>query len=278
MKPLISRLLLLALLLATSACGGGSGGSDTPDWLLQPYDVSAGKSFNTVFQEISAQSGVSFSIDPELQAKIDEQPPTVPILLGLKVSEVLTLVQDTMPQDLDFLYEELSPTSYLLRPRFQRSEDQSAATPAKFVDFDTYAQLGIRLMISEPQIEESSICGGPGILDELGLSGIFEIVTEVESDTGGHAPFIGEFPPLVEYSIEGNQISISGNAPWVAVSGEIQDDGSFSCAGSGTVAGFPDVTVDFLGQAQPGLLTGTLTVGAGGELPGGTPAIYSVHP
>lgn len=275
MRKLGARFLLSISLFAAAACGGGSS-NPTPDWLLQPYDVSAGKSLDTVLQEISNQSGVSFAVDPELQAKLDADPPILPILLGLKVSEVLTLLQDTMPQDLDFLYQELSPSSYLLRTRFQRSEDQSAATPAKFVDFDQYARLGIRLMISEPQIEEISICGGPGLFDDL--IGIYEIAAEVSSDPSNHAEFIGELPPTVELSIEGNQVTVMGDAPWVTVSGEIQDDGSFTCGGSGTVAGFPNVTVDFVGQAQPGLLTGTLTMGAGGELPGGNPAIYSIHP
>ena len=131
-------------------------------------------------------------------------------------------------------------------------------------------------MISEPQIEEIGICGGPGLFDDL--VGIYEIAAEVSSDPSNHAEFIGELPPTVELSIEGNQVTMMGDAPWVTVSGEIQDDGSFTCGGSGTVAVFPNVTVDFVGQAQPGLLTGTLTMGAGGELPGGNPAIYSIHP
>lgn len=268
----ISRLLILALFSLGAGCGGGSS-----DWREQSYDVPAGKSLNAVLQEVSNLSGVSFSVDPELQAKLDAEPVQLPVLLGFNVAQVLTLIQDNMPHETSFLFEELNPQSILLIPDFQQSENLAAAAPRTILDFDQVGQLGFRLMISDPQFEEEE-CGGPDTLSELGTGGIFEIVTEVSSDPSGHAEFIGEFPPIVEYSIEGNQVSIFGDAPWVTVSGEIQNDGSFSTAGSGTVAGFPNVTVEFLGQAQPGLLTGTLTMGAGGELPGGNPAIYSVHP
>ncbi|HKX13383.1 MAG TPA: hypothetical protein VJP40_09535 [bacterium] len=264
----LSRMLLLLLLSLGSACGGGS-----DDWREQPYEVPAGKSLDVVLQEVSNLSGISFSVDPELQAKLDAEPVQLPVLLGFNVAQVLTLIQDNMPHESSFLYEELSSQSILLIPDFQQSENLAAAAPRTILDFDQVGQLGFRLMISDPQFEEE-VCGG----EDLGIGGIFEFVAEVQSDPDGHSEFIGEFPPTVEYSIEGNQISIFGDAPWVMVSGELQEDGAFSAAGSGTVAGFPDVTVEFLGQAQPGQLTGTLTMGAGGELPGGNPAIYSIHP
>ena len=266
--------LLAAILFLGSGCGGGSS-----DWREFPYDVPSGKSLNAVALDISTLSGISFSIAPELQAKLDAEPPQLPVLLGLNAGQVLTLLQDSMPQESAFLYEELGPQSILLRPRFQQSANLAAAAPITIVDFDQFARLGFRALISDPSFEEE-VCGGPddGTLSDLGSGGIFEIVTEVSSDPGGHAPFIGEFPPLVELSIEGNLLTVSGADPWVTVSGEIQNDGSFACGGSGTVAGFPDVSVEFSGQAEPGLLSGTLTVGANGELPGGDAAIYNVHP
>ncbi|HKY62222.1 MAG TPA: hypothetical protein VJR29_02295 [bacterium] len=273
MKAALKTWLMVFAALAFSACGGG-GSSTGSDWRGQPYDVPAGKSLNSVFQDISALSGISFTVDPVLQASLDADPPRLPILLGLNAAQVLVLIQDLMPPEQEYFYQELSAQSIAIIPRFQQAEDLSAAAPVTIIDFDTFAHVGFKALISDPQIEEFE-CGGPA---GLGDGGIFEILTEVSSDPDGHSEFIGEFPPLVEYSIEGNRISFFGDPPWVTVGGAIQADGSFSASGSGTVAGFPDVSVEFLGQAQPGLLTGTLTMGAGGELPGGNPAVYSVHP
>ena len=53
--------------------------------------------------------------------------------------------------------------------------------------------------------------------------------------------------------------------------------GNYTGSGTGTVAGFPNVTVVLeLNIDQAGNVTGTYTMGAGGELPGGQPGGYTV--
>lgn len=267
------RMKSVAILLwaCLAACGGGSA-----DWRDSPYDLTADATLDQVAIDVSKLSGLHFSIDPELQARLDAQAVDLPTLLGLNVGQVLTLLQDMMPPHAAFLYEEQANGDFILRPSYTEA-DNLPPSATQVVDFDEFAELGFRALISDPSLPD--ICGGDeDILGLLGSGGIFEISTAVVSDPGGHAPFIGDFPPLLEVSIAGNAVSMFGDPPWVTVEGTIQANGGFTCSGSGTVAGFPDVQVDFVGQAAPGALSGTLTVGADGALPGGTSVIYSVSP
>ncbi|MCC6272744.1 MAG: hypothetical protein IT572_04705 [Deltaproteobacteria bacterium] len=260
----------LVLLLSLAACGGSG------DWRDSPYDLAAGATLDQVAADVSKLSGLNFSIDPELQARLDAEPVDLPVLLGLNVAQVLTLLQDMMPPQAVFLYEEQADGNYVLRPAYTEAENLPAGA-TRIVDFDEFAELGFRALISDPSLPD--ICGGDeDILGQLGSGGVFEISVSVVSDPGGHAPFIGEFPPILEVNIAGNAIGMFGDPPWVTVEGTIEADGGFTCSGSGMVAGFPDVQVDFVGQAAPGALNGTLTFGADGALPGGTPVIYSVSP
>jgi len=265
-------LLAVSTPLATS-CGGGA-----DSWTNQPYDVAADATLTTVLQDLSALSGLSFSVEPGLQARLDQNPVDLPTLTGLSAGDVLTLVQDVMPPETDFLFEEKADGSVVLITRFEEKEDLAGTDPLTLVDYDSGLGAGAAALSSEPSFEE--ICGGDveNVLGLLGSGGVFDIVTEVQSDDGGHAEFIGEFPPSVEMEIDDHDVFINGEAPWVGVAGTIEDDGSFTCTGSGTVAGFPDVQVDFTGQASPDGLSGTLTVGADGALPGGTSVVYLVHP
>ncbi|HEX5034961.1 MAG TPA: hypothetical protein VFW62_10795, partial [bacterium] len=57
------KIWLVVFALALSACGGSSNPSSS-DWKDQPYDVPAGKSLNSVLQDISTLSGISFAVDP----------------------------------------------------------------------------------------------------------------------------------------------------------------------------------------------------------------------
>jgi hypothetical protein len=76
---------------------------------------------------------------------------------------------------------------------------------------------------------------------------------------------------------DGIAMSVDGDPPFVDVEGFAQPDGSFMLEGMGTVAGFPNVSVTFEGTIEfPGVLEGTYTMGANGELPGGEPAVYDV--
>ena len=72
-------------------------------------------------------------------------------------------------------------------------------------------------------------------------------------------------------------VTVSGPFPWVEVSGDLMDDGTFVADGRGTVAGFPDIAVSFAGTLTPGGIVGDYTMGAGGGLPQGEPIIYGVE-
>lgn len=75
----------------------------------------------------------------------------------------------------------------------------------------------------------------------------------------------------------GIAMSVEGDPPFVNVEGEAQPDGSFFLKGMGTVAGYPDVTVQFEGTIEfPGIIEGTYSMGVNGELPGGVAAVYDV--
>lgn len=163
-------------------------------------------------------------------------------------------------------------------PRFQEADDLSAADPVTIIDFDDGLGATTAALISDAAFDEE--CGGDvgNILDFLGSGGTFDVVTEVVSDPAGHSEFIGAFPSSVELQIDVNDVIITGTAPWVEVSGSIDAEGLLTCSGSGVVAGYPAVTVTFDGLATADGISGTLTVGAGGELPGGEAAIYSVSP
>ncbi|MGB0111706.1 MAG: hypothetical protein WBP59_00655 [Ilumatobacteraceae bacterium] len=105
---------------------------------------------------------------------------------------------------------------------------------------------------------------------------IFRSGLVVFSDPGQHAGPIG-MPDELPLRVSVNTITVEGPAPFVAVSGDLADDGSFDVGGIGTVAGIPDVTVTFEGTVDMASLDGTYTIGAGGELPGGQPIVYSIQ-
>jgi hypothetical protein len=76
-------------------------------------------------------------------------------------------------------------------------------------------------------------------------------------------------------------VELTGPQPWITLrGGPIAADGSVTLSGSGTVAGFPNVSVQLVGKllldasGRVSGVEGDLTVGGGGELPGGQPIIY----
>jgi len=269
----MKKSIFLLLPLLTLSCGGNSG-----DWTTRPLNVPANATLETFLADAAGLSGLSFTIAPELQEALNENPVDLPILSGTTAAQSLTLVQDTMPPETAFVYEKLEDGNFVLNLRYEETEDLNGGDAVTVVDFDTGLGTKATSLVSDPVFDEE--CGGEveNILTLLGDGGVFDITTEIESDPGGHTEFIGEFPPSVEVAIAGHDITVTGVAPWVGVTGTIAEDGSFTCGGSGTVAGFPDVSVTFEGTAAPSGLTGTLTVGAGGELPGGDAAVYAVHP
>ncbi len=142
---------------------------------------------------------------------------------------------------------------------------------------------------------------GPPELDEDDLDdleGTYGERITVKEDPGNHRDFIlldGEVIGVIEYeeppdddavdspiTISGGlpiigPIDISGPPPFVDVDGNILSDGSFFATGIGTVAGFPNVTVEMEGTVRfgsTGVMEADYTMGAGGELPGGQPITY----
>jgi hypothetical protein len=97
----------------------------------------------------------------------------------------------------------------------------------------------------------------------------------VKKDKGGHKGFIG-MPGTITLTLKEGSIQIQGPHPWVSVSGEINEDGIISASGRGTVAGYQNIKVTFLGSAVNGRLEGDYTMGANGGLPGGQAIVYSV--
>jgi len=72
-------------------------------------------------------------------------------------------------------------------------------------------------------------------------------------------------------------IKFDGPDNWVDVSGVLAPDGTFEAQGTGTVAGYPNVTVTFSGTVLDGSLDGLYTMGPKGELPGGESITYHVE-
>jgi hypothetical protein len=123
------------------------------------------------------------------------------------------------------------------------------------------------------------------------LSGTYVEEIVVTLDPAGHEDFVGmpeqmQLAVLItrDTSTGAITIDITGPPPWVALHGTAQfgpgftsAGGEFTATGQGTVAGYPNVTVDFSGSVTTsGGLQGTLRMGINGELPTGQSISYSV--
>ncbi len=145
--------------------------------------------------------------------------------------------------------------------------------PAGDVDDDDEIDLD-RLNCEELLALNFDIISGDVHKDAIDLDELQELLAECIK---------GGSPSLV--SLQGRLVSggpftlnLSGGGNFVAVSGIIDPTtGIYTGQGIGTVAGFPDVTVEMvLNIAGDGGITGTYTMGAAGELPGAIAAVYAV--
>ena len=107
------------------------------------------------------------------------------------------------------------------------------------------------------------------------LEQAYNAITDILSDKGRHAEFIRMLLALI-LNVSPGSVVIEGPDPWVTVTGEIGDDGSFVATGLGTVAGFPDIAVIFEGTISMDHIAGEYTMGAEGGLPGGESITYLV--
>jgi hypothetical protein len=115
----------------------------------------------------------------------------------------------------------------------------------------------------------------PGDTDSPKLCGPYDVETEVPEggDPNKHQAYVesgGTFPDQLTIEIMDSMISITGPSPWVAVSGTLGADGSFTATGRGTVAGRSDVAVSFTGTLTASGLAGVYEMGLEGRLPGGS--------
>ncbi|OGA19724.1 MAG: hypothetical protein A3H32_20190 [Betaproteobacteria bacterium RIFCSPLOWO2_02_FULL_63_19] len=98
------------------------------------------------------------------------------------------------------------------------------------------------------------------------------------SDPAGHSCCVDVPPSTLDISLgafAGATLSINGSASWMPLSGTIGSDGTFSLTGSGTVAGFSNVSSSFTGSVTNTGYSGKVTVGTQGELYG-TPISWNV--
>jgi hypothetical protein len=122
-----------------------------------------------------------------------------------------------------------------------------------------------------------------------GLTGPVAVDLNVTSDPCTHDFYIwgsnGPHNMTLQVESGGSTILItSSNTHWVPVNGSMTGS-NFEAAGSGTVAGIPNVTVTLVGSWDGTTLMGTYTIGAGNELPTGQcpdhlphPAVYTIKP
>ncbi len=144
----------------------------------------------------------------------------------------------------------------------------------KFAALAVIAVAGFFTFSSGGSSVASREAGGEG----AGLSGIYPSDINISDDPAGHHPFVGMPESLdLNVAIDGLEISITGAAPWVGVSGTIKG-GEFFASGAGTVAGNENIAVDFQGTLTSDALAGLYTMGANEGLPGGLSIIYEIKP
>ena len=114
-------------------------------------------------------------------------------------------------------------------------------------------------------------------------SGTYPVTNAVASDPGGHRLFVlMEDNTVLTVVVTGTAIRITcpPGSKWTEINGTITN-GQITGEGRGTAAGFSNVLYRFTGTlaltgSSQGTLAGSLTIGAGGEFPGGQPIVYNV--
>ena len=106
----------------------------------------------------------------------------------------------------------------------------------------------------------SQIGGGPA-----GLSDPYPSDFNVQDDICLHDQFIWGAPPphnrALDLAVKGSNLQMSGPSPVVQVFDETFDGTNINAQGTGTVAGFPNTAVTFVGTLNNGQITGTYTFG-----------------
>lgn len=100
------------------------------------------------------------------------------------------------------------------------------------------------------------------------VSGNYRSIMDVLLDLAEHLGFVGMLREL-DMDVRQSDITFDGPDPFVDVVGVWNENDSFEATGSGTVAGFPDVTVRMVGMITYERYEAYYIMGAGGELPQG---------
>jgi hypothetical protein len=101
----------------------------------------------------------------------------------------------------------------------------------------------------------------------------------VTMDECGHEMFVDLGPTEdVVVTVDGFNITIEilGTPGLGPVVGSIDGNGNFTASGTATVAGYPNISVEWVGTFDGASITGTLTLGSDGNLPNGCPIVYAV--
>lgn len=125
--------------------------------------------------------------------------------------------------------------------------------------------------------------GNNGGTTPFNPNGNYPVTNAISSDPGGHRTFIAmEGSTVLVITVTDTTIRITcpPGSKWTAINGTIAN-GQITGEGRGTAAGFSNVLFRFSGTltltgSNQGALSGSLTVGAGGEFPGGQPTVYTV--
>ena len=99
-------------------------------------------------------------------------------------------------------------------------------------------------------------------------------------DPAGHGPFVTHPPSLLDIILSGSMLTVSGTAPWLPMSGNVQPDNSVELSSTATVAGFSNVMNTFSGNynSDTNLIEdGQISLGTNGALPTGQPITWNVN-
>jgi hypothetical protein len=131
--------------------------------------------------------------------------------------------------------------------------------------------------MSFPMIEHGGPATKPSPTPALDVldGAVFDVDIEIGADPSNHGPFI-KLPFTMKLTIRIDSVTFEGPPPWVTVTGELEEDGSFIASGSGTVAGFSGIAVTFEGNLSHQALSGEYVMGTEGGLPGGQSITYIV--
>ena len=124
-----------------------------------------------------------------------------------------------------------------------------------------FALAGLAALWGGITLASQQIGGG-----SAGLSGPYPSDFNLQDDICLHDQFIWGGPPpphnrTLDVAVNGTNLQMSGPSPVVTVFDETFDGTNINAQGTGTVAGFPNTAVTFVGTLNNGQITGTYTFG-----------------